>query len=436
MEGILPVMQVWSATQRPHSSPDAVRRKWTGVAIKIRQSPAGHSFFGWCVALGGTTALDTLGSQAFTGGHPTDLSIHFQRCIVILWILLVPVCVFWWFIESVLLTLGQSASLSRGRFESLKKYLQCQGIMGASTAALGVMFPINVALNILLIHYTSLGILGSPLALSLTYWLCFGLLGLVTWSSSAHKQNATWGGFQPAAVFHARSCYLFLKLAIPGILMVGTEWAAFEIVALAAGRLGALPLAAQSVIMTTDQILNTIPFGIGVAASARVGNLIGARSPVAAKYAAHASALLSVLVGCGVMIIMIATKDVYGYLFSDEVDVVKLVAQVMPLVASFQVADGLAGSCGGVLRAQGRQHLGALFNCIAYYILALPLGITLAFHPRSELGLRGLWIGQVVALFIVGLGEYYAVWITDWGTEVKRGVERNEEEAKRRALTG
>ena len=33
--------------------------------------------------------------------------------------------------------------------------------------------------------------------------------------------------------------------------------------AIAAGRLGSLPLAAQSVIMTTDQILNTIPFGIG-----------------------------------------------------------------------------------------------------------------------------------------------------------------------------
>lgn len=57
--------------------------------------------------------------------------------------------------------------------------------------------------------------------------------------------------------------------------------AAFEIVALAAGRLGSLSLSAQSVIMTTDQgttlklqedplshhqfvlVLNTLPFGIG-----------------------------------------------------------------------------------------------------------------------------------------------------------------------------
>jgi len=103
----------------------------------------------------------------------------------------------------------------------------------------------------------------------------------------------------------------------------------------------------------------------------------------------------------------------------------------MPLVASFQVADGLAGSCGGVLRGQGRQHLGALFNIIAYYILALPLGITMAFYPKLDLGLQGLWIGQVVGLFIVGIGEYFVVWLgTDWELEIKKGIERNRDEAK------
>ena len=56
--------------------------------------------------------------------------------------------------------------------------------------------------------------------------------------------------------------------------------------------------------------MNTIPFGIGVAASARVGNLIGARSAEAAKRASHASALLSVVVGAVVMAALMATKDV------------------------------------------------------------------------------------------------------------------------------
>jgi MATE family multidrug resistance protein len=62
--------------------------------------------------------------------------------------------------------------------------------------------------------------------------------------------------------------------------------------------------------LTIVLVLNTLPFGIGVAASARVGNLIGARSSVAAKYAAHASALLSVVVGLVVMIVMMATRNV------------------------------------------------------------------------------------------------------------------------------
>jgi hypothetical protein len=93
--------------------------------------------------------------------------------------------------------------------------------------------------------------------------------------------------------------------------------------------------------------------------------------------------------------------QVYGYLFSNDESVVHLVSQVMPLVASFQVADGLAGSCGGVLRGQGRQHLGAAFNLVAYYVLALPLGIALAFHWGY--GLPGLWIGTYTLLFLFPL---------------------------------
>jgi len=307
--------------------------------------------------------------------------------------------------------------------------------MGASTLVLAILWPVNIILNIGLIHFTSLGSLGSPVALSVIYWLAFLLLGIFTYLSPTHSRNRTWGGILPSAVLDFRSCYLFLELALPGILMVGTEWAAFEIVALAAGRLGPTPLAAQSVIMTTDQLLNTIPFGIGVAASNRVGNLIGCRSAVGAKHAAHTAALMSVILGAIVMVIMMAVKDVYGYIFSDDEEVVRLVSKVMPLVASFQVADGLAGSCGGVLRGQGRQHLGALFNIVAYYVLALPLGITLAFHRHFHLGLQGLWIGQVVALFLVGMGEYCAVWLgTDWNLEVRRGIERNQEEAKRQGL--
>lgn len=95
------------------------------------------------MALGGTTALDTLGSQAFTGGQRTDVSLHMQRCVFLLWLLFVPVALLWAFVDPVLRMLGQDERLSYDvqrflrvliigapgyiAFESLKKYLQCQG---------------------------------------------------------------------------------------------------------------------------------------------------------------------------------------------------------------------------------------------------------------------------------------------------------------------
>lgn len=42
--------------------------------------------------------------------------------------------------------------------------------------------------------------------------------------------------------------------------------------------------------------------------------------------------------------------------------VVKLVASILPLVALFQVVDGISAITAGVLRAQGKQFTGALIN--------------------------------------------------------------------------
>lgn len=96
--------------------------------------------------------------------------------------------------------------------------------MVASTLILVLVSPVNVLLNIVLIHFTNLGILGSPLALSITYWLMFIGLAVFTYFSPTHRSNGTWGGIHLGAIFDPQSCYSCLKLALPGILMVGTEW--------------------------------------------------------------------------------------------------------------------------------------------------------------------------------------------------------------------
>jgi len=292
------------------------------------------------------------------------------------------------------------------------------GIMRPGTYVLLITSPLNAGLNFLFVYTFKIGLLGAPLATGISYWLSFLLL--LAYARFVSGWDC-WGGWSKKCVQNTGT---FARLAILGVVHVGTEWWAFEIVALAAGKLGTIPLAAQSVIMTTDQVMNTIPFGVGVATSSRVGNLLGSRNAKGAARAANTAAWLSMILGVLVLAILMGVKDFYAKIFNDDEDVVRLTAEVMPYVALFQIADGLNGSCGGSLRGMGRQHIGAVVNIVSYYCGALPLGIYLAFHGW---GLAGLWVGQCIALYIVGIGEWVIVAWSNWEYQVQKAFERMDE---------
>ena len=63
-----------------------------------------------------------------------------------------------------------------------------------------------------------------------------------------------------------------------------------------------------------------------------------------------------------------------------------------------QLFDAMASVEGGILRGQGRQHLGGIANVIVYWFIALPAGLALAF--KANWGLYGLWGGMVLAICI------------------------------------
>ncbi|KAK3326742.1 putative MATE efflux family protein subfamily [Apodospora peruviana] len=412
----------------------------------------------WLIALGGTSALDTLASTSFTlsaakGGNSassgpgrSNLGILLQRGIVVLSSFYLGVAIIWvFFSEGLFRLLHQPEVISVGSarflallapgglgyvwFECMKKFLQAQGLYRAGTYVLLITAPFNVVLNYIFVKTLGFGLMGAPVATGISYWLSFCLLVgyyafFVHGKARDKEEEECWTGLHPR-----RACTNmgpFAKLAFLGVIHVGTEWWAFEIVALAAGRLGTLPLAAQSVVMTADQIINTIPFGLGVAESARLGNMLGAGRPMAARRSAHSAALLSVLFGSVISITLLATRHKVGGLFNDDDRVIELVAEIMPYVALFQIADGLNGSCGGALRGMGRQWVGALVNCVSYYAGALPGGIWFAF--RGGWGLAGLWMGQCVALSLVGILEWIVVAQSNWVEEVRKAAARLEED--------
>lgn len=399
----------------------------------------------WLIALGGTSALDTLASSSFTSSKDKgNLGILLQRGIIVLTAFYAVVAVIWATSEHIFRALGQPESISVQSarflwllapgglgyiwFECMKKFLQAQGIYRPGTYALMITSPLNAVLNYLFIYKLQFGLYGAPIATGISYWLSFLLL--VTYVAFI-QGNECWSGLQPTRALN--NSLPFAKLAFLGVIHVGTEWWAFEIVALAAGRLGTLPLAAQSVVMTADQIINTIPFGLGVAESARLGNLLGAKDRAGARRSAHCAAVLSVLFGSIILTVLFATRNVIGSLFNDDKQVVALVADIIPYVALFQIADGLNGSCGGALRGMGRQWVGALVNCISYYGGALPGGIYLAFHGW---GLAGLWMGQCVALSLVGILEWIIVGMSNWDAEVRKASERLKEDSTNDELDG
>ncbi|KPI39016.1 putative transporter [Cyphellophora attinorum] len=360
---------------------------------------------GWLIGMGGSTALDTLASSSFTGSKDKhDLGVLLQRSFVVLTLFYVPVAILWAASEPVFKALGQSEQLSRDSakfltclipgglgyiyFETMKKYLQAQEIMRAGTYVLLITSPISAALNYLFVYVAGWGLFAAPFATGIGYWLSF--FGLIIYARFV-AGGECWGGWSKKCLHNLGT---FAKLAILGVFHVGTEWWAFEIVTLAAGRLGEIPLASQSVVATADQVMNTIPFGIGVAASARVGNMLGSRNAKGAARSANTAAWLSMIMGGLVLAVLMGTRNHFAKIFNDDERVVKLTADVLPYVALFQIADGLNGSCGGALRGMGRQEIGAAVNIISYYGGALPLGIYLAFHGW---GLAGLWLGQCIA---------------------------------------
>lgn len=98
----------------------------------------------WLIALGGSTALDTLCAVAYTGSHdPHDLGVFLQRAFIVLGLFYIPICALWIFSEPLFLALGQSPQIARDSakflrclvpgglgyiyFEALKKFLQAQG---------------------------------------------------------------------------------------------------------------------------------------------------------------------------------------------------------------------------------------------------------------------------------------------------------------------
>ncbi|GAU24341.1 hypothetical protein TSUD_49300 [Trifolium subterraneum] len=184
------------------------------------------------------------------------------------------------------------------------------------------------------------------------------------------------------------------------VFKTGLEWWSYELIVLLSGLLPnpQLETSVLSVCLNTIATLYTIPFGIGAAASTRVSNELGAGNPFEARVAVLAAMSLSLIETSIVSSTLFACRHVYGYVFSNDKEVVDYVTVLAPLVSLSVIFDSVQGVLAGVARGCGWQHLGVYVNLGAFYLCGIPAAAALAFWV--QVGGKGLWIGIQVGAFV------------------------------------
>jgi len=75
--------------------------------------------------------------------------------------------------------------------------------------------------------------------------------------------------------------------------------------------------------------------------SIRVSNELGAGHPQAARLAVHVVVVIAIIEGILVGAVIILIRNILGYAYSNEEEVVKYVATMMPILAVSNFLDGL-----------------------------------------------------------------------------------------------
>ena len=349
--------------------------------------------------------------------------------------LLIPISVLWFQSERILIFFGQDAEVARlsarylhilfiglpgyGFFETSKRFLQAQGIYHAGSTVLFIAAPINALLCYVLVWHPTLGFGfdGAPAAVAATFiFMAILLYGYIRLTPHALEG---WAGFTTKAL---TGWGPMCKLAFPGVIMVASEMWALELTALESSYFGVLALASQSILLSSSILTYCVPFGLAVACSTRIGTYVGAAYLKSAKTASNAGLILGLSLALFNCIVLLATKSVWAYVFTNDPDVVLEVSQVMPIFALYQITDVCTGVAGGILRGQGRPHLGAVFNFLSFWGLGVPLGALLAF--KFDLSVSGLWIGMAIALSLAMILSWTTIFRTNWNSVKETAFKR------------
>ncbi|KAL5544900.1 hypothetical protein UlMin_008684 [Ulmus minor] len=393
------------------------------------------SVTGFSLLIGMASALDTLSGQSYGAKQYHMMGIHMQRAMFVLLLVSIPLAIIWANTEPILAAFGQDPDIAAeagryarfmipslfayGLLQCLVKFLQTQSIVFPMVLFSGITTLLHILVCWVLVFKSGLGNRGAALANSISYWINVLFFALyVKFSTSCAK---TWTGFSKEALHNIPT---FLTLAIPSAVMVCLEMWSFEMMVLLSGLLPnpELETSVLSITLNTSATVWMIPFGLSCAVSTRVSNELGAGRPEAARLAVRVVLVVAITVGLLVGLVLVLIRNIWGYAYSNEVEVVKYVAIMMPILAVSNFLDGLQCVLSGTARGCGWQKIGAYVNLGSYYLVGIPLAIVFAFVLHT--GGKGLWLGIICALIVQVLSLLIITVRTKWDQEANNATER------------
>ncbi|KAK1373823.1 Protein DETOXIFICATION [Heracleum sosnowskyi] len=389
---------------------------------------------GFSLMLGMGSALETFCGQAYGAKEYHMLGVHMQRAMLVLMLICIPISVLWSFTSDIFTFLGQDREISvqsgiyacclipavfaYGLLQCQFRFLQTQNNIKPLVISTGITSLLHVLICWTLVFHFGFGSRGAAISSGISYWVNVLILGMyIKFSPTCEK---TWTGYSMEGV---KNLSTFLSLGIPSSLMLCLEFWSYEFLVLMSGLLPypKLETSVMSICLNTCSVFFRIPYGFGSAVSTRVSNELGAGNPRAAKLAVQVVIFMAVVEGMLVASALVAVRGVWAYIYTNEEEVVRYIATVLPVLAISNFMDGMQGVLSGATRGCAMQKVGVYVNLGTYYIIGLPLAIFLAFVLHQNA--KGLWTGIIGGSSVQASILLVTILHIDWEQQAKKAMD-------------